>query len=103
MDVWVLPSEALLQVAEPVSVGLQIELPSSKLVRLEENPVPYPLGRDRLLEFHLDELAFADSGILPRTDATLSEGALLRLLGVRRSMPITDSPPGVGRGEGSAP
>jgi hypothetical protein len=54
MDVWVLPNEYRLQVAED-SVGLQMEFPSSKLVLLEEKPLPpKPLCLDRLLEVHLD-------------------------------------------------
>jgi hypothetical protein len=94
MDVWVLPSESLLQVADE-SVGVQTELPSSKLVLLDEKPVLKPLGRERLLEFHLDEFALATSETLPRLDATLSEGALLSTLGVRLSIPMTERPLGV--------
>jgi hypothetical protein len=94
MEVCVRPSDTLLQVAEE-SVGLQTEFPSSKLVLLDEKPVPKPLGRDRLLELNLDEFAFTASGILPRVDATLSDGALLSTLGDRLSMPMTDKPLGV--------
>ena len=92
MVVWVLPSDALLQVAED-SVGLQSEFPSSKLVRLELKLVPKPLGLDRLFEFHLDEFALGPSGILPRVEAIPSDGALLSTLGLRLSTPITDKLP----------
>jgi hypothetical protein len=94
MDVWVRPSESLLQVADE-SVGVHMELPSSKLVLLDEKPVLNPLGRERLLEFHRDEFALATSETLPRLDAMLSDGALLSTLGVRLSMLMTERPLGV--------
>lgn len=97
MDVCVRPRDALLQVAED-SVGLQTEVPSSKLVLLEENPVPKPRGRERLLEFHRDEFALTDSGIRPRVDATPSDGALLSTLGLLFSIPITERLLGLGLG-----
>jgi hypothetical protein len=102
MDVWVRPSDSLLQVADE-SVGVQTELPSSKLVLLDEKPVLNPLGRERLLEVHLDEFALAASETLPRVEATPSDGALLKTLGVRLSMPMTKRPLGVCGAAASAP
>ena len=75
------------------AAGLQSELPSSKLVRLDENPVPN-LGRERLLEAHLAALFRFASYILPRVEIWLSEGALLKTLGERFNIPMTDRPPG---------
>lgn len=102
MDVWVLPNEIRLQVAED-SVGLQIEFPSSKLVLLEEKPLPpIPLCLERLLEVHLDADCRGLSDILPRIDV-FSDGDLLKTLGLRLSMPMTDKPPGVASWFDSAP
>lgn len=70
-----------------------MDWPSSKLVLLEENPaLPNPRGRDRLFEDQRELLARIESGPRPRMDG-FSEGALLRTLGERFSIPITERPP----------
>jgi hypothetical protein len=102
MLVCVLPSECLLHVADD-TVGLQIEFPSSKLVRLDEKPVPpNTRGRDRDLEPHrlVDERPPpVASAMRPLSDDRDSEGAWLSVLGLRLSIPMTErlvceAPPG---------
>lgn len=88
MDPWVLPKECLLHVAEDIA-GLHIELPSSKLVRLDENPVRPKPGRDRLFDVHREVLFRLFSATRPRVEM-VSDGALLRTLGLLFNIPITD-------------
>ena len=91
MDPCVLPKECLLQVADDIA-GLHMELPSSKLVRLEEKPVRPRPGRDRLFEAHRDAAFLLLSATRPRVER-FSEGALLSTLGLRFNIPMTDRLP----------